>query len=199
MYLKNFGWTHRKYDSSIAKHLLETGHIVDPQITFTIISQPIKASIATYCGSCCNTELKTRFMHTKGIYCWLASNMEINLVIIIGSSYLFIISLNIPSVFFCRYISRIISLVILYLSLISNVLSSRIDNNYHKRQTFWLALLIDHLTLWPIWPVSFPIAHIVVIYDLIECTPAEWDFTKCFIMDPVILHSVFWNRVLFLL
>ena len=116
--------------------------------------------------------------------------MGINPVIIIRYGYLFIISLNIP-LFFVYIFSRIISFVILYLSLISNVLSSRIDNNYHKRQTFWLVLLIDHLTLWPIWPVSFTIAHIVVIYDLIECTPAEWDFTKCFIMDPVIKHSVF--------
>ena len=37
--------THRKYDSSIAKHLLETGHIVDPQTTFTIISRQSKPQL----------------------------------------------------------------------------------------------------------------------------------------------------------
>ena len=37
--------TRRKYDSSIAKHLLETGHIVDPQTTFTIISPESKPQL----------------------------------------------------------------------------------------------------------------------------------------------------------
>ena len=38
----------------------------------------------------------------------------------------------------------------------------------------------------------------VAIHDLTECKPAEWDFTKCFIMDQVIKLCFFRNRVLFL-
>ena len=42
---KNSWWTHKKYDGSIAKHLLEVGHNVDPQATFKIISYQTKPQL----------------------------------------------------------------------------------------------------------------------------------------------------------
>ena len=39
---KNWINTHWKYESSIVKQLLETGHNIDPQTTFTVISHQTK-------------------------------------------------------------------------------------------------------------------------------------------------------------
>ena len=127
------------------------------------------------------------FMHTKGIRCWRTFTMRINPAIIIGSSYLFIISLTISLFFLYSY--QLISFVILYLLSISHDLSSRIDNSPIIKGKFadWLYwLIIWHFDL---FDLSALLLYILVIYNLTECKPAEWESAKCFIVDPVIKLS----------
>ena len=67
--------------------MLEAGHNIDPQTTFTIISRQTKPQLPSIAEAVAIQNYTPDFMHTKVICCWLTSTMGINPVIIIRSSY----------------------------------------------------------------------------------------------------------------